>query len=230
MALVHDVLPSLAAGRHVLSTVRLRDWTAPCRACDANPCTCGVWDLPDHPLYIKFEDFRQLMELEHADILMDEVTGIASSRESQSLPVQVANFLHQLRRKDVTLAYTAVGWARSDKVIREATQAVTVCRGFLPKDRPGADRVWRDNRLFRWATYDAADFEEWTTSKRERLRKTVGAWVWREGLTAQYAYDTLDAVAALGWADQAGMCMVCGGRRATPKCSCKGDSRDSMAI
>jgi hypothetical protein len=34
------------------------------------------------------------------------------------------------------------------------------------------------------------------------------------------AYETLDPVLSLGWANEAGMCMNCGGRRSIPKCAC----------
>lgn len=232
-AMVHDIQPSLDMGRMVLSTVTLLDTRADCLTCKSpSPCGCAAPKLPVHPNFKQFTDYRQLVDpdLEHCDVLMDEITGIASSRESASLPVQVVNFLQQLRRRDITLSWTGVGWGRCDKALREPTQAVTVCRAFLPKARAESDRLWKDNRLLMWSTYDAADFEEWTLAKRERLRRACRGVVWRPGSRFEAAYDTLDAVSSLGYASEAGMCMACGGRRAMPKCSCKVESRDSLGL
>lgn len=204
LAMIHDILPSLDIGRPVLSTVRLID-----------PVTGD-----DHPLWLPFLDYRQLVEFEHGDVLMDEVTGIASSRESHAMPMQVVNFLVQLRRRDVTLSWTSPGWARADKVMREVTQAVTTCKGFLPVSRTEGSRMWRDRRLFVWRTFDATQFDEWTTAKRETVKHTERGIFWRPGSRAESSYDTLDAVTSLGWATESGMCMVCGGRRSVPKCTC----------
>src|SRR3954451_13230809 len=126
---------------------------------------------------------------------MDEVTGVASSRESLSMPAQVANYLVQLRRRDVLLRWTSPNWARADKIMREVTQGVTYCVGYLPKSRASLDgRMWRDRRLFLWRSYDATAFDEFTAHKREKVRpRTVQAF-WRPTSDAQLAYDTLDSV------------------------------------
>lgn len=121
LAMVNDVLPSLAAGRRVLSTVKLLDG-------NGNP----------HPLWVPLTDFRGMLDAERCDILLDEVTGVASSRSGGSvIPPGVLNMLMQLRRRDVTLSFTAPAWNRAEKVIRECTQAVTLCQGFLPKANKG---------------------------------------------------------------------------------------------
>lgn len=196
--------------RTVLSTVKLFDWRQP-----PDPET-GM--RPLHPYYVPLKSYAQIVNAEHCDLLLDEVVGIASSRDSQSLPVQIANKLHQLRRADVVLRYTGVSWARADKVMREATSGVTVCRGYFSYRPEGS--IWPQRMLFRFKTYDAVDFDEWSAGQMEDVNPVVSQWFFRPGKAAMDAYLTLDAVEALGWAAESGMCMVCGGKRTVPRCSC----------
>jgi hypothetical protein len=169
-AMVWDTVPSLLAGRPVLSTVRLLDFQNPreCEGCDesghfrpvygpvkistfaerdavaetliATAAEMGVEpdQVPDelipthdrlgfpirevvdyvvhraaHPLYVCFNEWEQLLEARGCDVLMDEVTGVASSRESQSMPAPVANKLVQLRRRR-PLVCSVLGASRQD--------------------------------------------------------------------------------------------------------------------
>jgi hypothetical protein len=177
-----------------------------------------------HPLYTPFTDYAQLLEWRDGDILMDEVTGIASSRESASMPVQVANYLVQLRRRNVSLSWSSPAWGRSDKIIREVTQAVSLCMGYVPKRRPPVPgeppRLWSDRRLFYVRTYDAMLMDDFDSGAAEGIPHIAAAFYWRPGGMAENSYDTLDPVTALGWANEAGLCMVCGGKRTHPKCGC----------
>lgn len=205
LAMVHDTLPSLERGRRVLSTVRLLD---------------PVTGLP-HPSYERLTDWGQLMEAEHCDVLFDEVVGIASARESQGMPVQVANLLVQLRRRDVVLRWSAPAWARADKIIRECTQAVTVCHGYLSKRAAhDAPRLWAPKRLFRWSTYDALDFDQASTGQIQKAPNGSTAWFWGPNSLAFASYDTLDSVERVGDVLDSGRCVHCGGRKTVPRCSC----------
>lgn len=275
-SMVWDTLPSLAAGRPVLSTVRILDYVNPreCDGCDEpdhlrpiygpvvlrrghEPAPVdedliqadAVTGAPEmvldddgvpirriighevhkqaHPLYVKFSRWEQLMEARGCDILMDEVTGVASSRESQSMPAPVANKLVQLRRADVVLRWSSPSWARSDKIIRECSQAVTYCRGHLPKTAPGTDRLWRQRRLFVWKTYDAMDFEDFTSGKREQLPALQSDLHWGPKSPVFKAYDTYDSVASIGTVTDSGRCYSCGGRREIPKCRCSDHGTES---
>jgi len=191
--------------RGVLSTVALRDLDDP--------------TLPN-PYYTRLRSFVQLLAVEHCDVLMDEVTGVASSRSSMSLPVQVENFVQQLRRRDARLLWTTPDYGNADIRIRSVTRAVVLCRGRFAIDRRGA---WAQARLFRWSIYDASEFDRFTAGKRERLAPVARQSFWRPGHVAERAYDTAAAVTQLGVAAEGGMCFSCGGRRTSAQCTCPPD-------
>lgn len=213
LAMVNDILPSLARGRTVLSTVKLLQP-------DGTP----------HPAYVPFTSFEQLLDAEHCDVLMDEIVGIANSRESAKMPAPVQNLLVQLRRRDITLSWSAPNWARSDKIIREVTQAVTECRGYYPSaqsaqpETESGVRLWAPKRVFKFRTYDTQEFEEWTTGKRDALKPMTAEWFKGPGSAAFSAYDTLDSVSMVAGGDP-DTCLHCGFKiRAT---FCKGHHHES---
>lgn len=237
LAMVYDTLPTLdgitwsckneshrhtqqgitRGQRRVISTVALFDTTT------------GL----EHPLYERLTSWTQVLEAEHCDILFDEVSGIAGSREAMGMPVAVQNILQQLRRRDVQLRWSAPSWARADSIIRSCTIAITDCRGYLP-DRDVVKRsdtppAWLPKRLFKWRTFSATDFDEWTSAKASADKKTGGKhslraecvqWFWGPGCRAFAAYDTYDAVTRVGEVLDGGRCAHCGGRRPVPQCSC----------
>lgn len=253
---VWDTIPSLLAGRPVLSTVRILDFERPrpCEGCNEDGHLIPVYEPVErpegmtvadwirstspeerrrkvgdrvhaaaHPLFIPFTNWQQLLDARGTDVLMDEVTGVGSSRESHSMPAPVANRLVQMRRRDVTIRWTSPAWARADKIIRECSQAVTYCVGYMPKrvaGDNGADRVWRSRRMYRGRTYDAAAFEDFTVGKREQLPAMLSQWLWGPGSGVFKVYDTFDAVSSIGTVTDSGTCYECGGRRTAPQCSC----------
>jgi hypothetical protein len=175
-----------------------------------------------HPLWIALTDWQQVLDARGVDLLLDEVTGSASSRESASLPAPIANRLVQLRRNDVVVRWSGPAWARADKILRECSQAVTYCRGRMPKrsDEPGASRMWRRRRLFVAKTYDAQEFEDFTVGKREELPVLTRDLHWGPGSPAFAAYDTMDSVLTVGTVTETGTCYRCGGGRTRPSCQC----------
>lgn len=193
--------------RKVLSTVKLLD-----------PET-GL----ESPHYVPLRSFVTLLGAEHLDVVMDEVTGVASARAHQSLPVQVENLIVQLRRRDARLIWTTPDYGAADNRIRQVTQGVVYCRGFAAVEATEPGRVWRESRMFRWSLYDARDFDQFTAGKREKLRPRSTQWFWRPGHVAQDSYNTLAAVTQLGVAAEGGMCLSCGGSRSRAKCSCPPD-------
>lgn len=188
----------------------------------------------EHPLYDRLTSWTQVLEAEHCDIAFDEVTGIAGSRESQGMPVAVQNILQQLRRRDVQLYWSAPNWARADSIIRGCTISVTVCKGYMPDNktmrRLDAPPAWTPKRLFKWRTFSAVDFDEWTAAKGAADKKNTGnvhalkaecvQWFWGPGSHAFASYDTYDAVTRVGEVLDGGRCAHCGGRRAVPACKC----------
>ncbi len=227
LMMIHDTLPSLEVGRPVLSTVRLLDYKNP-RPCEDPTCTFTGHPnhLQAHPLWIPFKDYQQLLDAKDCDILFDEVTGIASSREYQSMPMQVANFLVQLRRRNVALRWSSTNWARSDIIIREVTQAATLSVPYFSRTRKSKKGeppiLWKDRFIFFTRTFDASLLDDFDARGADMglLKPHALQLYFRKGAYAMTAYDTLDPVLSLGWANEAGMCMSCGGRRSIPKCSC----------
>lgn len=216
LAGIVDLLPSLDAGRTVLSTVAILD---------------GHGNL--HPNYIPFTDFSQLLDAEHTDIFMDEIAGVANSREAGKMPAPVQNALLQQRRRDNTVIWTAPSWARADKILREVTQAVTECRGFYPgKPSPAADtgsgvRLWAPRRVFKFRTYDTVEFEDWTAGKRDKLEPITAQWFKGVGSRAFDYYDTMDAVSMVSGGDP-DVCLHCGLKVRTQFCKGHAPVRDAF--
>lgn len=223
LAATWDLLPSLEAGRHVLSTERLLDYNNP-RDCEDDAC---IWpEHPNHrqahPLWVPFTAWQQFLDFRDGDVFIDEVAGVASSRESSSLPFQVARDMQQLRRRNVTLSWTAPAWARADKIMRECTQLVIECRGKFGTKAYDKEQqlAWPDRRLFRWNAFDAVEFEAWSAGTKDRAEKLNTDWCWRPGHVAESAYDTRAHVSSLSWASDTGRCLACGGRKTAPRCTC----------
>jgi hypothetical protein len=219
MCAVYDSLPALAAGRPVVSTCRILD-----------PRTGDP-----HPLWVPLDDYRLLLDLSFCDVILDEVTGVAGSRDSASMPSSVLNTLMQLRKRDVTVRWTTPNWRRADTGIREVTQGLTTAIGLVPSSQTvvaedGLVRRWRPRRLFLWRTYDAKNFEEWSTakerssSKQYRLRPVARQAMWGPGSLAREFYDTYETALSLGVVSEGGVCQDCGGRRTAKKCSCDAES------
>lgn len=216
--MIQGALPFMALGRKQISTVKLLD-----------PWTGNV-----HPAYERLTDWGQVLNARHADLLFDEVVGIASSRASQGMPIQVANVLNQLRRADVRMRWTAPNWSRADTIIREVTQAVTMCHGYLPQvfvaGEGEAQRQWATKRLFHWVTYDAMDFSEWSDTKTKKLEKMSSNWYWGPSSLVFRSYDTFDSVERVGEVLDGGSCAWCGGSRTRPKCQCGPDAHRHGSI
>lgn len=187
----------------VLSTVRLLD-----------PETGQL-----HPRYERFDDWRQMDGLEHAVLLLDEITGVAHSRDGGSLPHDIMNRLMQMRKGDVRVQWSAPAWARADKLIREVTQAVTVCQGSYPVRGEGTG-LWKANRCFSLRTFSMEDFDEWTSGRMDKLKPLVSDWVWGPTSIAFRLYNTKQKVTRLGHSTDSGVCVECGGARRRPECSC----------
>lgn len=177
-----------------------------------------------HPLWIPWSRWDQLLAFNFGRVLADEMTGVASSTDSsQTLPSEVMNQFQQLRRSDIPFSYTCPDWARTLKGLREPTQSVTVCKGFMPVEAPlngDQERVWKARRLFKWRTYDARALDQLTEGKRQEIGVDIAEWHWGPTSVAFQAYDTFAPVLTVGTAMESGRCFRCGGTRRRRQCSC----------
>ena len=221
LALVERViLPSLRLGRPVVSNMRVF------RSPDDSHLPAD--EREPHPLWIPLTTPADLIGLEGATIVVDEIQSAFSSRESSKMPAQTVNDLLQLRKGDNLFAWSAPSWMRCDTTIREVTLELILCSGHLGKKVPG--RLWPSNRLFRYRYFDAQDFEEFSVAaaKSEQantLKPRSRSWYWRENHDAHRLYDTYEAVGAFSHLDEYGTCTTCRGTRRRPACSCP--ARDS---
>lgn len=227
----------------------LRSWAA------GRPVCANLALFPERlgysqDLYLPLESWKQIPDLKGTTLCLDEISSVLPSRQAMSVPPQLVRILNQLRKGDVQLGWTAPNWSRCDVLLREVTQAVTVCRGSLPDrwqridsgparfnrakltDSAGkalrADDGWGPNRLFFWSTYDAMEFDEFTYSAVKDVRPRARRRFWRPRHSADLAYNTLDAVDLLDHLDDVGLCVGCGGTRSRAKCSC-GDRKAGAA-
>lgn len=176
-----------------------------------------------HPLYRPLTDYQQLLTIEHADVLFDEVAGIADASGSSSMPVQVINWQHKLRKADIRQRVTTPAYARCALPIRQVAQVVVECRSFAPKASEG--KLWRPRRIVLATAYDAWAFEDFVASEGQRgkLRPMARALVWIPKSRAINHYNSFGQVLQLGHVTDAGMCITCGGTRSRPKCACTHD-------
>jgi hypothetical protein len=258
---VRDTIPSFRYGRRVYSTLAFLnpDREARC-AEEATEAWLEVGALGDpharrhrplalpHPLWRPVQSWKDLMEVEElSDLLLDEVAGIVNSRAHQSLPPAVMNRIHQMRRQDVLVRWTTPAYQRADVSLREVTKAVTYCVGQFPtrpspcaldceQDHKHVEaRLWGRNRLAVWRTYDALDFDEFTSADVARSRQAAsksGAQKAMRRLVLEFHYrrpgdlvtryyETMFPVLTITDVTEAGTCLDCGGHRRRPACSCQ---------
>lgn len=238
-AMVFDILPDLEAGRPALSTVRLLDYQNP-RMCELDEDTCDDWaqhnasdhmgnfvgHMHPHPCYVPLRNWVQVLDFRRGNILLDEITGVADSNSSSSLPPAIANVLPQLRRNEVALRYTSIDFMRTNIRIREMTRTINMCSSYLPTTTYGPDGeplIWKQRKLSKIQTYDAGNLKGDLGDKyAEKLAEShiQTAWHWIPGSHAGNAYSTLDQVLHVGSLGDSGRCVYCDGTRRAQECSC----------
>jgi Zonular occludens toxin (Zot) len=219
-----SVLPAWREGRPVVANLRLY------------PEKMGF--APS--LYVPLESWRQIPDLADCALVLDEISSVLPSRSFSSVPPQLVRVLNQLRKGDVTVAWTAPNWMRCDVLLREVTQAVTTCVGSWsdqwqrePTKKRFPARLcdeagvplpyqggWPPNRLFRWMTFDALEFDEFSYSTVKDVKPIGRRLYWRPRHDAHLVYKTLEGVDLLDHLDDVGLCVSCGGHRSRPKCKC----------
>lgn len=236
--MVYDTLLTLPHNRTILSTVEIFDIDNP-RPCDDPQCDSP--NHPDHqalhPNFVRLTSYHQLLMAKNCDILLDEVQGFLSSRETSNLPTAVATKLLQLRKDDCVLRYTSPSWTRVDILVREVTQYVTlsvpyfaVQRKTLPGQPPA---LWRDRLVFFVRSFDASlvsDFDPAAANDGYGSKPKFIQILFRPTSIVQKAYDTRQSVSALGWASETGLCLVCGGKRKAVPCICSNHKEKETII
>jgi hypothetical protein len=174
-----------------------------------------------HPHYRPLSSLSLFNRIEHAEVLLDEVPGVADSRQSQSMPPQIVKALYEMRRRDTSIRATAVDFSAMDARLRHIVKGVVWCSSTLRQRPEGL--VWSQGRLFKWATYDRADFEVLTAHARDTATPLGVQWFWRPGHLAPDSYDTLAPVLALSVSGSGGACLTCGGTTRKAPCGCPTD-------
>lgn len=227
LAACFDTIPDLDAGTPVLSTVRLVDYRNP-RPCDDLACQDQLHGqeghLAAHPAWVPFTSWPQFLAFTDGVALLDEITGVADSFDSASLPGAVANKLAQLRRDKVVVRITGLNFIRANKRIREAVNAVTRCQSYMPVtvENEGEGTLWRQRRLAVWRTYDAQSLpvDDHTDSAYESADLLVKSRLWIPGSPASQVYDSMAPILSVGSVTDAGRCAYCAGTRRAQECSC----------
>jgi len=83
-----------------------------------------------------------------------------------------------------------------------------------------AGRTWGSRRMFSTQTFDATQFDEWTSAKRDKMKPVVRQVIWRPGHELEKAYDTHAHVNKLGQVTDSGRCDHCMGYKPRRKCEC----------
>lgn len=220
-AVLFEALPALRRGVPVVSSVAL-----------------------DHPLYVPLRSWREIWALSGCVLILDDVSAQFPARGAMTVPPQLVVKMNILRHDNVQVIWTAPSWRRADVTLREVTQEVTECVGWMPDTwermpevagrglnprvlrrdgkRVRANPMWRPNRLFRFTTYDATRFTEYTEEKVKKIRPKRRAWYYRPWHDEQFLYDTLAPVSLLDHVDEGGWCLLCGGKRSSRACRCDG--------
>lgn len=172
-----------------------------------------------HPLYRPLTHIRDLIGIEHADVLFDEVAGVSDASDSATMPAGLTRWLQQLRKRDVFLRITTPAYDRCSKPIRQVAQAVVDVRSFFPTASTSG-RLWRPRRAMLARAYDAFEFGTFQKNSGQRMTAKGSWFYWRASHDAMHHYSTLAQVHALVDVTETGTCTTCNGSRSRPKCEC----------
>lgn len=190
MLAVQSAIGDMSRGRTVYSTLPIRSkWG------DSKPIV----------------SLRQLLHLEDATILLDEVSVIFSSRSSQSLPAEVVALLQTLRHKRLTVRWTAPAWMRCDNLLREVTQGLVNVMPLARKHEK--NNPWPRPRVIFAALLDTSTGKTDAVPDKVLRRRLYLP----SRMEAFGAFDTHADTPLLGRHLQGGICVDCGGSQDRPK-------------
>lgn len=146
-------------------------------------------NFPKDTKIIKLVNSEQIRELpDKSIVLIDEIGSVFNSRDfaanKRSVPKPVYQFLLQCRHRRVMLLGTVQRWNLLDKQLRDITDTVTVCRGFLKHPL---------TRLVTLRQYAADEYDRAVSNPLLPLKSLKQeAYVQTDQLRARY--DTLEMV------------------------------------
>lgn len=153
-----------------------------------------------------------LLELHSATVFLDEISATFSARAHASLPAEGRLFLQTLRKRGITLLWTAPNWVDTDAVIRRVTQAVATVRPLFRRAVPGSP--WPRAIVSAVGLLDCISVKvDAEPDKVLRRRFIVPSMMHSFG-----AYDTDHIPPVWGERVADGPCPDCGGTRTRPKC------------
>lgn len=196
------------------------------------------------PNTYRLQSWHQLLDLHDCLLVLDEINSEFPSRGAMQLPPELMSLIHQLRKPKVDLIWTAVNWSRADVALREATKVVIAAKGYMPEKwerepntanlrHPSGKRQrnstgkplrledeWPPMRLFKYVTYDASSFEDFTIHATQNAKILKRRWYWRPWHNHQNMYSTDQTVPLLDNVSATGTCLTCGGQRSRKVCKC----------
>lgn len=146
-------------------------------------------NFPKDTKIIKLVNSEQIRELpDKSLVLIDEIGSVFNSRDfaanKRSVPKPVYQFLLQCRHRRIMLLGTVQRWNLLDKQLRDITDTVTVCRGYLKHPL---------TRLVTLRQYHADEYDRAVSNPLLPLKSLYQeAYVQTDKLRARY--DTLEMV------------------------------------
>jgi len=142
-------------------------------------------------------------------IVLDDVSAVFPARGWASMPAGIHALLQQLRKVGAELCWSAPTWERVDTTIRELTQDVIACKGFLY-----VGGVWGRARFVLWRRFEVSSY---LAKERKRM---PGSLRMVRMVPGRLLYDSSAVIEALSHLDGEGVCIRCGGNRRRSPCKC----------
>jgi hypothetical protein len=107
-------------------------------------------------------------------VVLDEAGAMFSSRDGSKEKKAFQMAVQQLRKYDCRLLWTAPAFARADKILREVTFEVVLCRSLIKRHERG--KVWPSTRLIHQKSFDVSrlDSSGMTINRNARGRASFG--------------------------------------------------------
>jgi len=121
----------------------------------SRPLVTNVSGISAEHLYVaSVEELPDLLgDIGSCNVVLDEAGAMFASRDAGRNKA-FEKTVQQLRKFDARLLWTAPAFARADKILREVTFLVVLCRSLRTKHIPG--RAWPSTRLIMQKAFDVS--------------------------------------------------------------------------